>query len=108
MRVNDALKLARLVNPGFPGEPFVIGLADWAVGAREEHRTASKTLPIRLDAGRDSASRLRAFDHNDAHLDPSCLLFAFLSRQSASSPSVGLQLLFADGAGSSRSRQAAL
>ena len=34
--------LARLVNPGFLGEPFVIGPADRAVGAREEHRTARK------------------------------------------------------------------
>jgi hypothetical protein len=82
--------LARLVNPGFLGEPFVIGLADWAVGAREEHRTASKPLPIRFDARRDLASRLRAFDHNYAQLDPP--RFAFVSEQRVRSPSAGLHL----------------
>ena len=68
----------------------MIGLADWAVGAREEHRTASKPLPIRFDARRDLASRLRAFDHNDAHLDPPC--FALVSQQRVRSPSAGLHL----------------
>jgi hypothetical protein len=76
------------VNPGLPGEPFVIGLAERAVGAREEHRTASKALPIRFDARPDRTSGLRAFDHDDAHLDPPC--FAFVSQQGL--PSAGLHL----------------
>ena len=86
-------RLAGLVNPSFPGEPFVIGLAARAVGAREEHRTASKPLPIRFDAGRDSTSRLRAFDHNVAHLDAPC--FAF--QQRVRPPSAGLHLFSREG-----------
>jgi hypothetical protein len=62
--------IARLVKPRFLGKPFVIGSADQAVGAREEHRTASKAFAIRFDTRRDCASRLRAFDHDDSHLDP--------------------------------------
>jgi hypothetical protein len=69
--------LARLVNPGFLGEPLVIGPADRAVGAREEHHTASKAFAIRFDAGRDRASRLRAFDHEYTHLQPPWFSFAF-------------------------------
>src|ERR1700736_3981105 len=48
-----------------------------AVGAREEHRTASKAFAIRFDAGRDRASRLRAFDHEYTQLQPPRFSFAF-------------------------------
>jgi hypothetical protein len=54
----------------------VTGLADRAVGAREEHRTASKAFAIRFDAGRDRASRLRTFDHDYTHLQPPCFSLA--------------------------------
>src|ERR1700716_3797553 len=47
------------------------------MGAREEHRTASKALAIRFHAGRDRAPRLRAFDHDYAQLEPPCFSFAF-------------------------------
>src|SRR6266699_104083 len=94
--------LARFAKPGFSGEPFVINLADRAVGARKEHRTASKLLPVRFDARRDSASRLRAFDHDDAHPGlPPC--FAFLSQRHA----IGWTAPLAGGACSSRSRRPA-
>ena len=59
---------ARLVDPGFPREPGVIGAADRAMGAREEHHAASKALAIRLDAGGDRASALRTFDHDHTHV----------------------------------------
>jgi len=84
--------LARLVQPGFLGEPFVIGLADWAVGAREEHRTASKTFAIRFDARGDCASCLRAFDHDDSHLDPPCSGSLFFGSRVSVHRSVGSQL----------------
>jgi hypothetical protein len=71
----DSAVYARLVNPGFLGEPVVTGLADRAVRAREEHRTASEAFAIRFDAGRDRASRLRAFDHEYTHLQPPCFSF---------------------------------
>lgn len=72
--------LVRLVNPSFLGEPFVIGLADWAVSAREEHHTASKAFAIRFDVRRDRASCLRTFDHDYAHVVPPCFFFVFLSQ----------------------------
>src|SRR6476646_9989959 len=62
--------LVRLVNPGVPGKPLMIDPADRAVGVRKEHRTASKPLSVRFHARRDGAPGLRAFDHDDAHLDP--------------------------------------
>src|SRR4030081_845718 len=46
------------------------------MGAREEHRTASKALAIRFHAGRDRAPRLRAFDHDYTQLEPPCFSFA--------------------------------
>ena len=90
----------RLVNPGFLGEPVVIGLADRAEGAREEYRTASKAFAIRFDAGRDRASRLRAFDHEYTHLQPPFFYFAFsfaagrsvADRLDCTSPRVGSSL----------------
>jgi hypothetical protein len=39
--------------------------------------TASKAFAIRFDAGRDRASRLRAFDHDYTHIQPPCFSFAF-------------------------------
>ena len=59
---------ARLVDPGFPSEPGVIGVADRATGAREKHRAAPKALAICLDAGGNRASGLRAFDHDHTHM----------------------------------------
>jgi hypothetical protein len=41
---------ARLVDPGFPCEPGVIGVADRATGVPEKYRAPSKTLAIGLDA----------------------------------------------------------
>ena len=41
----------RLVDPGVPCEPGVIGVADRAMGAFEKHRAAPKALAIGLDAG---------------------------------------------------------
>ena len=79
--------LAWLVDPGFPGKPFVAGATDRAVGTREEHRTASKLFPVRFHARRDRASRLGAFDHDDAHLG---LLPVIFSR--VCPPSAGLHL----------------
>src|SRR3977135_2209833 len=52
------------------------------MGAREEHRTASKALAIRFHAGRDRAPRLRAFDHDYTQLEPPCFsLFAFAAER---------------------------
>jgi hypothetical protein len=65
---------ARLVNPGFPGEPFVIGRANRAMGTREEDGTALKAVAIRFDAGRNCAPRLRAFDQDCTHVDPPVLV----------------------------------
>src|SRR3954467_1324181 len=67
--------LFRLVNPGLPGKPFVIGLADRTKGAREKHRAGSKTLPIRFDTCRDSVPGPRAFDHDHTHPVPPLLIF---------------------------------
>jgi hypothetical protein len=53
---------ARLVDPGFPCEPGVIGVADRATGVPEKHRAPSKIRAIGLDAGGDRASGLRAFE----------------------------------------------
>jgi hypothetical protein len=93
MEPRQLLICTRLVNPGFPGEPVVIGLADRAVGAREEYRTASKAFAIRFDAGRDRASRLRAFDHEYSHLHLPCFSLAFSFRSRAlGRRSVGLHL----------------
>jgi len=60
---------ARLVDPGFLGEPGVIGVADRTTGAREKHRAAPKALAIDLDAGGDRVSGLRAFDHDHSHVN---------------------------------------
>jgi hypothetical protein len=79
--------LAWLVDPGFPGEPFVGRPADRAVSAREEHRAASKFFPIRFHTRRDRASGLGAFDHDDTHLG---LLPVVLS--CVRPPSAGLHL----------------
>jgi hypothetical protein len=57
------------VNPGFAREPGVIGLADRATGARKKYGAASKALAIGLDGGGDRTSGLRAFDHDDTHVD---------------------------------------
>ena len=59
---------ARLVDPSFPSEPGVIGVADRATGVPEKHRAPPKTLAIGLDAGGDRASGLRAFDHDHTHM----------------------------------------
>ena len=59
-----------LINPGLPGKPFVVDLADWAACAREEHRSASKAVAVRFYARRDRAPGLTAFDHKDSHLEP--------------------------------------
>src|SRR5262245_16673178 len=70
LRKRDQLPFyARLVNPGFPGEPFVIGPAGGAMGTREKDRTALKAFAIGFDAGRNRASRLRAFDQDCTHVD---------------------------------------
>jgi hypothetical protein len=60
---------ARLVDPGFAREPGVIGLADRATGARKKYRAASKALAIGLNVGGDRTPGLRAFDHDDTHVD---------------------------------------
>ena len=96
----DSPIYTRLVNPGFLGEPVVTGPADRAVRAREEHRTASEAFAIRFDAGRDRASRLRAFDHEHTHLQPP----VFLSQQGVRSPIGWIAPPFAWGAHSNRSR----
>ena len=94
----------RLVNPGLPGKPFVVGLADRTEGAREKHRAASKPFPIRFHACRDSAPGLGAFDHDDAHFAPPSWIFCAggmsLRHRLECAPSRG-------GACSSRSRRAA-
>jgi len=59
---------ARLVDPGFPCEPGVIGVADRAMGAPEKHRAALKALAIGLHAGGDRASGFRTFDHHHTHV----------------------------------------
>src|ERR1700687_5301902 len=82
----------RLVNPGFLGEPVVIGLTDWAVSAREEHRAASKAFAIRFNARWDRASRLRAFDHEYTHLEPPCFPWYFSRSRASGRRSVGLHL----------------
>ncbi len=62
--------LFRLMNPGLPGKPFVIGLADRAKGAREKHRAGSKPLPVDFHACRDSLPGPGAFDHDHTHSVP--------------------------------------
>jgi hypothetical protein len=47
----------------------VIGPADRATGTREKNRAASKALAIGLDAGGDRTPGLRAFDHDDTHVN---------------------------------------
>jgi len=59
---------ARLVDPGFPREPGVIGAADRTTGAREKHRAASKALAISRDAGGNRVSGLWTFDHDHSHV----------------------------------------
>jgi hypothetical protein len=81
----------RLVDPGFPCEPGVIGVADRAMGASEKHRAAPKALAIGLDAGRDRASGLRAFDHDHTHVTLPWIWFLLLFE--ARSRPVGLRLL---------------
>src|SRR6476646_1094498 len=58
---------ARLVDPGFPRKPGVIGSAKRAAGARKKHRAARKALTISLDAGGDRLSGLRTLDHDHTH-----------------------------------------
>jgi len=58
---------ARLVDPGFPREPGVIGAANRAAGAREKYRAARKAFSISLDAGGNRVSGLRTLDHDHAH-----------------------------------------
>src|SRR6201992_1912183 len=69
--------MARLTDPGLPGEPFMIGLADRTEGARKEHRNLPKPVLIHLDASGNSAARVGAFDHDHAHLVAP--LFGFIS-----------------------------
>src|SRR4051794_34696880 len=57
----------RLLKPGIPGEPFVRGAAVRAKAAGEEHSAAAKAIPVRIDAGRDSSSRVRTLDHDHTH-----------------------------------------
>ncbi|WP_176946157.1 hypothetical protein [Bradyrhizobium sp. Rc2d] len=63
---------ARLVDPGFPREPRVIGAADRTTGAREKHRAAPKALAISLDTGGNRVSGLRTFDHDHSHVALPC------------------------------------
>lgn len=65
---------ARLVDPGFPRKPRVIGAADWTTGAREKHRAAPKALAISLDTGGNRVSGLRTFDHDHSHVALPCSL----------------------------------
>ena len=68
-RVAPARALRRLgfAHPGFLGEPFVLGPADRAIDAREEHRRGLEARAVGNDAGGDVASGVRAFDHDGAH-----------------------------------------
>ena len=59
---------ARLVDPGFPCEPGVIGAANRATSAREKYRAAPEALAISLDAGGDRVSGLWTLDHNHTHV----------------------------------------
>jgi hypothetical protein len=57
----------------------VVDVTVRATRAREKHRLAPKALAIGLDAGRDSAPGLRAFDHDHTHVSlPWILLCHFL------------------------------
>ena len=60
--------VTRLVDPGFPREPGVIGAANRAAGAREKYRAAAKALTISLDAGGNCVSGLRTLDHDHTHV----------------------------------------
>src|ERR1700722_15420742 len=65
----------RLVDPGFPYEPSVMDVADWATGVPEKHRAAPKTFAIGLDAGGDRSSGLGAFHHHHTHVSLRCIWF---------------------------------
>jgi len=71
----------RLVDPGFPCEPGMLGVADQATGAPEKHRAAPKALAIGLDAGGDRVSGLRAFDHDHTHVSLPWIWFLLLFKK---------------------------
>jgi len=69
------------MDPGFPREPGVIGMANRTTGAREKYRAAPKALAIDRDAGWDRASGLRALDHDHPHANlPRSGFHAFLKK----------------------------
>jgi hypothetical protein len=84
---------ALLVDPGFAGEPGVLGAADRATGAREKHRAALKAIVVGLNAGRDRSPRQWAFDHDHTHVSlPYVSFCCFLFEEGKPRP-VGSRLL---------------
>src|SRR5262245_18702675 len=63
---------AGIADPRFLGKPFVLGLADRAMGAGKEHRRGAEARRIRLIPCRYLTSCLRALDHNRSHRGASC------------------------------------
>src|SRR5438105_1267117 len=82
---------ARLVDPGFPREPCMIGAANRATSTREKHRAAPEALAISLDAGGDRVSGLRTLDHDHTHvaLLGNCFLLSLAEKHRP----VGVRLL---------------